>query len=194
MISNSGIQTVSWQIYYQHVQCDRMWRVRVATERYTLYPNQFPEDVPITQVSEYNVTINSDSTTCTDNVTISLLLTENVLQHMPYVVCIIRTGSGATSESHRSDQVDINAPSASSTTQIPDRETTTMMTQNSVNTNTMSTKEGNPFTLASSTDSTNSDTDSLIQPNRASALYRPHQSYELHLCVCLHTFTNIIHV
>ena len=171
-----------------------MWRVRVATEQHTLYPNQLPEDVPIAQVSEYNVIISSDSAACIDNVTISLLLTENVLQHVPYVVCIIRTGSGATSESYRSDQVDINAPSASSTTQIPDRETTTMMTQNSVNTNTMSTKEGNPFTLASSTDSTNSDTDSLIQPNRASALYRLHQSYKLHICVCLYIFTNIIHV
>ena len=173
-----------------------MWRVRVATEQYTLYPNQLPEDVPIAQVSEYNVTISSDSAACIDNVTISLLLTENVLQHVPYVVCIIRTGSGATSESLRSDRVNINAPSTSSTTQIPNRETTTMMTQNSVNTNTMSTKEGNPFTL-SPIESTNSDTDSPIhvQHNSARALYRPvksHQCYELVLCTCFYVFTSMM--
>ena len=79
VITNSATLTVSWQIYYQHVQCDRMWRVRVATEQYTLYPNQFPEDVPIAQISEYNVTITSDSASYTNNVTLSLLLTENVI-------------------------------------------------------------------------------------------------------------------
>ena len=170
-----------------------MWRVRVATERYTLHPNQLPEDVPIAQVSEYNVTINSDSAACIDNVTISLLLTENVLQHVPYVVCIIRTGSGATSESHRSDRVNVNAPSISSTTQIP--ETTTII-QNIVNTNTMSTKEGKPFTL-SPIESTNSDTNSPIhvQHNSASALCRPvksHQRYELVLCTCFYVFTSMM--
>ena len=87
--TNSNLLTVSWQINYQHVQCDRMWRVRVATEHYTLYPNQFPEDVPIAQIAEYNVTIDSTSAACTDNVTLSLLLTENVIQHVPYVECII---------------------------------------------------------------------------------------------------------
>ena len=46
-----------------------MWCVRDATE---LYPNQlqFPEDVSIAQISEYNVTINSNSAFCTDNVTL----------------------------------------------------------------------------------------------------------------------------
>ena len=51
----AAILTVSWQIYYQHVPCDHMWRMRVATELYTLHPNQFPEDVPVVQISEYNI-------------------------------------------------------------------------------------------------------------------------------------------
>ena len=115
--------TVSWQIYYQHVQCDRMWRVRVAADQFTLYPNQFPEDVPIVQISEYNVTINSDSAACTDNVILSLLLTENVIQHVAYVACIIRTGVGATSESYSSDNIYVYIPF---TTQTPETTTTQM--------------------------------------------------------------------
>ena len=120
-----------------------MWRVRVATEQYTLYPNQFPEDVPIAQIAEYNVTIDSNSAACTDNVTFSLLLTENVIQHVPYVECIIRTGSGATAESHTSDRVPviINVPS---TTQTPPSQTTVTPT---VVTNTTTERQGHPFTL-----------------------------------------------
>lgn len=116
-----------------------MWRVRVATEQYTLYPNQFPEDVPIAQFAEYNVTIDSNSAACTDNVTLSLLLTENVIQHVPYVECIIRTGSGATAESHTSDRVQVNVPS---TTQTPQTTVTPIAF-----TNTTTVRQGNTFAL-----------------------------------------------
>ena len=167
--------TVSWQINYQHVQCDRMWRVRVAADQFTLYPNQFPEDVPIAQISEYNVTINSAA--CTDDVTLSLLLTENVIQHVAYVACIIRTGVGATSESYRSDNIYVYIDP--STTQTP--ETTT--TQNGI-TNATTVRQGNPSTLSPAVS-----TDNVMSYNSSG---RPHHGHVFHVCICLYLFTNII--
>ena len=174
-MSRASSLTVSWQIYYQHVQCDRMWRVRVATELYTLYPNQFPGDVPIAQISEYNVTINSNSAFCTDNVTLSLLLTENVLEHVPYAVCIIRTGSGATSESHRSERVYLN-----STIQTPTETTTT---QNIVTDPTVS-RQGNPFTL---TPAVSLD---IISYSSSCTLCRPNHFYVLLLYISIYLILN----
>ena len=175
MITKNRTLSVSWQIYYQHVQCDRMWRVRVATQDYTLYPNQFPEDVPITQISEYNVTINSDLAACTDNVTLSLLITENVLEHVPYIVCIIRTGSGATSESHRSDTVPVYLPPTVHT----DKPTTPII--NSVTTPTVS--QGNRFTLTPAVSN-----DIIIVSDSSSIVCRPHRVLLLTICFYLITY------
>ena len=155
-----------------------MWRVRVATEEYTLYPNQFPEDVPIAQISEYNVTMNSDSASCTDDVTLSLHLTENVIQHVPYVVCIIRTGSGDTLESHRSDRVYVYIPS---TTQTP--ETTT--TQNVI-TNATTVRHRNQFTLIPAV------TFDIVSNSSSGASCIPHCGRVLLLCVCLYLFTILL--
>ena len=161
--------TVSWQIYYEHVQCDHMWRVRVATELYTLHPNQFPEDVPIAQISEYNITINSNSASCTDNVTLRLLLTENVIEHVPYVVCIIRTGSGATSVSHKSERVYLNST-------IPTSETTT--THNIATYTTL--RRGNHFTL---TPAVSLD---IVSDSSSCTLCRPNRGHLLLLYVCFY--------
>lgn len=153
-----------------------MWRVRVATEYYTLYPNQFPEDVPIAQVAEYNVTIDSNSAACTDNVTLSLLLTENVIQHVPYVECIIRTGSGATAEMRTSDRVPVNVPS---TTQIPQTTVTPTVITTTV-------RQGNPFTL---TPEVAVDLFSI----GTSSSCRPYcHEHVLLLCIYFYFFTNLL--
>ena len=170
MVIKDGTLTVSWQIYYQHVQCDRMWRVRVATEQYTLLPNQFPEDVPVARISEYNVTINSNSAFCTDNVTLDLLLTENVIQHVPYVVCIIRTGSGTASESHRSERVYLN-----STIQTLDTTTT-----HNIVTYTTALRQGNQFTI---TPAVSLD---IVSNNSSCILCRPNHVHLLLLYICFY--------
>jgi hypothetical protein len=158
-----------------------MWRVRVATEQFTLYPNQFPEDVPITQITEYNITINPNPAPCTDDVTLSLLLTENVIQHVPYVVCIIRTGSGATAVQHTSDRVHVYIP----TTQPPQTTTTTNV---NIVTNTTTVTQSNPLTL---TPAVSFDSNSISN----SASCRSCHDRVLLLCVCFYLFTNLfIHV
>ena len=78
-----------WQIRYEH--CD--WTLKVATLNFTLYPNDFPEDLPIALKSEYNVTsdfiCNKDQEVdvVNRNVSLSILLSDNVLETVPYIVC-----------------------------------------------------------------------------------------------------------
>ena len=161
-----------------------MWRVRVATEHYTLYPNQFPEDVPIAQIAEYNVTIDSNSAACTDNVTLSLLLTENVIQHVPYVECIIRTGSGATAEMRTSDRVPVNVPS---TTQTPQTTVTQTTVTPTVITNTTTVRQGNPFTLTPEV------AVDIFSSIGTSGSCRPYcHDCMLFLCIYFYIFTNLL--
>ena len=82
-----------WQVRY-NLPCDA-WPpfVFVTTVNHTFHPpNPF---VPIAENDEYNVTV-AKSPECSDtenttevNVTLSLLLNDNVLQHVPYIQCLI---------------------------------------------------------------------------------------------------------
>ena len=80
---------VSWEIQYQ--LCD--WTLRIATANYTLHPNPFPANVPIAKNSEYNVTLNimcngeGPGKIVNMNVSLSILLNENVIKHVPYILC-----------------------------------------------------------------------------------------------------------
>jgi hypothetical protein len=80
---------VFWQIQYQF--CD--WTLRVATANYTLHPNPFPANVPIAKSSEYNVTLNvmcdheAPEKIINMNVSLSILLSDNVIEHVPYIMC-----------------------------------------------------------------------------------------------------------
>ena len=80
---------VFWQIQYQ--LCD--WTLRIATANYTLHPNPFPATVPIAKNSEYNVTLNimcngeGPGKVVNMSVSLSILLNENVIKHVPYILC-----------------------------------------------------------------------------------------------------------
>ena len=80
---------VSWEIQYQ--LCD--WTLRIATANYTLHPNPFPATVPIAKNSEYNVTLNimcngeGPGKVVNMNVSLSILLNDNVIKHVPYILC-----------------------------------------------------------------------------------------------------------
>ena len=98
-----------WRIKYG--SCARPL-IYIHTLNHTLYPhNHF---IPIARYDEYNVTIVkricSDEDHMTEvNVTLSLVLNDNVRQHVPYVVCIVRRRSGGYSDI-RSNEVHLPEP------------------------------------------------------------------------------------
>ena len=93
-----------WHIRYEY--CD--WKLWIITPNYTLYPlNPFvnESDVPITENTDYNVTLdvtcdNEAGTKKIDmNISLSILLNDNVLENVPYIVChMIRSDSNYTSK------------------------------------------------------------------------------------------------
>ena len=91
-VFENGTLELLWQV--DHYPCD--WRVSVETERHSLLPNPCPKDVPIANNSEYNVTITPDiDEQCTVNssarfeinVTVTFLLTGNVLENVHNISC-----------------------------------------------------------------------------------------------------------
>ena len=82
---------VFWWIHYEF--CD--WTVWVVSADSTLYPFPSPEDIPIAKNSEYSVTLNSmcdheaPVKTINMNVSLSLLLNSNVIEHVPYIMCVL---------------------------------------------------------------------------------------------------------
>ena len=89
--TDGDIFMVFWQI--QEQLCN--WNIRVVPENYTLHPYQNPKDVPIEKGTEFNITFERDP--CSPetgsqyqvNVTLYLLLNDNVMEHVPYIVCKI---------------------------------------------------------------------------------------------------------
>ena len=135
--SATGILTLFWQI--QGEQCN--WLIRVVTTNYTLYPaDQVPADVPIELNSEYNVTENYNEVPCDPerglevNVTLSILLNDNVLENVPYVVCKIsrRVSSNNMIELHRSKEVYLLEPDDDKTTTLNDENVTTLIPSETV--------------------------------------------------------------
>ena len=67
--------------------------VSVGTQNHTLYPNLSPDDNPIQENTEYNVSVTQDCQIFTDtrtstlfvNVTLTLIATDNVLRNIQYV-------------------------------------------------------------------------------------------------------------
>lgn len=85
------------------------------TQNHTLYPILLPEDVPIKEHSDYNVTVvnnGCESNVVNVTVTLSILLNDNVLRNVPYIMCKIeRTDSGSNGPIRRkSDKVYLQRP------------------------------------------------------------------------------------
>lgn len=106
----TDVLTIFWQIQFD--ECG--WRVSIVTPNYTLHPNQFPQYVPIEKDKEYNVSFIKNNAACVHgegriheiNVTLSIILNENVLKNAPYIVCLLsRRRIGGVSELHRSKEV-----------------------------------------------------------------------------------------
>lgn len=117
----TDILTIFWQIQLE--ECG--WRVRVVTPNYTLHPNRFP--LPIEKHKEYNVSFIKDYTACVGgeekvyemNVTLSIILNENVLKNAPYIVCLIsRQGIDGVSQNHRSKEVYLQSYMSAVTTTV----------------------------------------------------------------------------
>ena len=81
-VEENSTRKIVWQI----IDCN--WQVRVVTEKYLLYPNWIPEEVPIKNITDYNVTAK-----CVENhiiVNFSIFFNENVLDNnITYVACTI---------------------------------------------------------------------------------------------------------
>ena len=69
------------------------WTAEITTEIYTLFPNQFPDYVPVKQNTDYNVS--SDLLPCVFDahhvtslrVTFTMVLNENTLENVPHIYC-----------------------------------------------------------------------------------------------------------
>ena len=109
IINTETVVRLQWKAQYE--QCDGP-AVAVKTLSHTLHPSNIflPNEV----TREYNVTINDVCNSVADttelNVTISINLSEHVLHHVPYIVCIItRLGDDAQPIHHRSQNVYLKA-------------------------------------------------------------------------------------
>ena len=83
-----------WQILIENCDDKWPWTVTVVTQIYTLYPNQFPQDLPIKEHEEFNVTLtdlrcHQNSLLLEKNVTLSILINDNIVENVPYVLCKI---------------------------------------------------------------------------------------------------------
>ena len=137
--TNTVFENETLELLWQVDQYPCGWRVTVETERHSLHPNQ--SDIPIAKNREYNVTITPDideqcavnsSARFEINVTVTLLLTENVLENVHNISCevtyimsdsIISSVSLILGESHSTTEFisDTEQPSSSfesSTTQL----------------------------------------------------------------------------
>lgn len=97
-----------WQIQYE--LCD--WTLWIVTANFTLYPNPFPTKVPIARNSDYNVTLDTlcnhkaPQKTISMNISLSILLNENVTEHVPYIMCMLsRIDTNNMIQYHRSRKV-----------------------------------------------------------------------------------------
>ena len=68
------------------------WEVRIITEKYTLYPNIDPTQVPIKVDTDYNVSVTPDSYSCKEStvntsVSLSITFSLNVMEYFNYFTC-----------------------------------------------------------------------------------------------------------
>ena len=78
--------TLVWEIR----DCD--WEVRIVTEKYTVHPNIDPTRVPIKIHTDYNASITPEvckENTMNTSVTLTIKLTESILEHVKYIICKI---------------------------------------------------------------------------------------------------------
>ena len=88
-ILNGKTILLQWKVLYE--PCDDWPTVAVKTMNYSFYPdNNF---LPIEIEREFNVTVNDmcNSGRAHIDVTLSIHLNEYVLEHVPYIVCIVTT-------------------------------------------------------------------------------------------------------
>ena len=109
IINTDTVVLLQWKAQYE--QCDGP-AVAVKTLSHTLHPSNI--FVPNEVTREYNVTVNDVCNSVADtteiNVTLSINLSEHVLHHVPYIVCIItRLGDDAQPLRHRSQNVYLKA-------------------------------------------------------------------------------------
>jgi hypothetical protein len=137
---------VFWQIRYQF--CD--WTLQVATANYTLHPNLIPATVPIAKNSEYNVTLNimcdgeAPEKIINMNVSLSILLSDNVIEHVPYIMCsLLRLDTNNNViHYHRSRKVYLTRDSIPSTHEMQSYLTSNQSTESIVATRLSTKNEG----------------------------------------------------
>ena len=92
-VNKGNVSELFWRVESAE-SCLRRLNVDIS-DNHTLFPNQHPNDLPISETSEYNLTItgsqennycDSESARGFDvNVSLSLRFTDNVLQHVPFI-------------------------------------------------------------------------------------------------------------
>lgn len=163
-----------WQILIENC-ADNIWpwTVTVVTEIYTLYPNQFPQDLPIKEHKEFNVTLtdlrcHQNSLLFEKNVTLSILINDNIVENVPYVLCkISKWDSSGMATVYRSRSVHLQT---CETVTTQDHDLTTMYVFSSDNSQLISSTSNSEFN------------DSMTL---CSAALSPHQNKALLLCVLL---------
>lgn len=111
-----------WKLSYDVAECGTVTpAINIKTRDFMLWPVG-SQSLPISIGADYNVTPPTLNGAAEVNVTLSLLLNEKVLDHVPYVVCIltIRNVYGDTVCERKSDTVSllpaVTTPARSTTT------------------------------------------------------------------------------
>ena len=117
-----------WKI----MNCNCSWQVRIVTEEYTLYPNWLPDQVPIKEHTDYNVTQVCDEEHI--NVTLSVIFNVKVLEYVEYFICkvFIENNYRETMQMSRVNLISVvpGTSSAAETTVNSESMTTTLGTNN----------------------------------------------------------------
>lgn len=93
---------VFWQIQYE--RCD--WTLWIITANFSLYPNPFSSNLPIAKNNEYNLTLSDKCDgeapvkTINMNASLSIQLNDNVIEHVPYVICLLSRLDSLTNMTH----------------------------------------------------------------------------------------------
>ena len=103
-VNKGDVSDLFWRVQSAE-SCPQNWRATVDVKNHTLSPNaisanQYTDDSPISKTSEYNLTITGPENVedCGESgfevsVSLSLRFTDNVLQHVHYILIEVRTSS-----------------------------------------------------------------------------------------------------
>ena len=96
---------LNWKVQYK--PCD--WPlISLKTMNYTLHPNN--SFLPIEYGKDINVTVDECNSDKTDiDITLSIHLNEDILEHVPYIVCIITRHTEGGRNERRSEELYLQA-------------------------------------------------------------------------------------